>query len=455
MKSVIVFLFISGVLVLPSDSAWCDDDADSPSPVSVKTKRASLGDHSLPHLIDLTEEHSPRVQQARNARDIARLDYEIAGKNWLPSLNLVSSGGLSGTDPNTRPMPWASTLDVRVSEKFYDNGVSVNRYSAAKRAFERRQLEFELARDKQFLDMTSAYYDWSAVLQQNEILQNKRDLLRRQFNVLESQYKQGLKAKRDVLRIETEIRRLELSVIASDSDVDLDFQKLSSFVGMNRADLEREGIESEEAKPYLPPDERPKQLLAADHRLAKINALKEQEASLAARLVQRDYWPQVAVDGSFGYTNYDFIENPAAKHWDANHAWDWRTMLTLTYNIWDFGARGKKVESARITERDAADQTRQILFDLGNELRNVSLQIQTLRESVRMTKELLVLEQQSYAILDAEYRLGRATYLDLITNLNTLIDARSKFIDSYFNLKKQLAIYSYHQGDLYDVAKKQ
>ena len=70
-----------------------------------------------------------------------------------------------------------------------------------------------------------------------------------------------------------------------------------------------------------------------------------------------------------------------------------------------------------------------------------------------MTRELLVMEQQSYAILEADYRNGRAQYLDVILNLNSWIDARSKFNASYYGLKKQQLLYSFHQGDLYEYLK--
>jgi outer membrane protein TolC len=77
------------------------------------------------------------------------------------------------------------------------------------------------------------------------------------------------------------------------------------------------------------------------------------------------------------------------------------------------------------------------------------LKLRQFRETVKTTRELLVLEQQSYSILEAEYRNGRAAYLDLITNLNSLIDARSKFMTSYFGFKKQQMLYAFHKGDLY------
>lgn len=437
-------------LLLASLAARGEDDSDSRQPVVVKPKHDSIIARSLPHLIELAEEHSPNIQKAKGTFMIASLEYQNSRKAWLPSLDFQTTHGLEGTDPNSRTTPWASGLDLVLSESFYDNGASLTQYEKAKHKLERGKIEFEIARDAQLRDMVNAYYDWSASLEQREILENKRDLLRRQHGVLESQYKQGMKTKRDVLRIETEVRRLELAVIDSDNEVSLGFQKLASMVGLSREDLEKESIEGEVAKPYLKAEERNDELKAQSNRQAKVFQFKEKESALDTELVRRDYWPQLLLTGDVGYHNQDYLANSAATTWDANHSWDWSALVTLKYNLWDFGVRDRKVEIARINERLTVDQNQQALLDLGNELRAVTLQLRSFRENVKMTRELLVLEQQSYALQETEYRNGRATYLDLILNLNSLIDARSKFISSYFGLKKQQILYSFYHGDIYE-----
>src|SRR5207244_3240395 len=99
------------------------------------------------------------------------------------------------------------------SENFYDNGASITRYDIAKHQAERAQLEFEQARDQQLLKIAQAYLTWAQSLRDLEVEKSKYSLLRRQFGVLEAQYKQGLKTKRDVLRIQTEISRLDIDVL--------------------------------------------------------------------------------------------------------------------------------------------------------------------------------------------------------------------------------------------------
>lgn len=438
-------------------AARADEDSDSRTPVVVKTKRSSIIPRSLPRLTELAEQNSPAIKAAKADLDTAKLNYEISARQWYPTLDLKTDVGLRGsnpTDPAWPQTPWQSNFDLTANETLYDNGTALTKWEIARNAYDRALVEYELARDQQLLKVANAWYDWSAALENREILENNRDMLRRQHNVLEVQYKQGIKTKRDVLRIETEMRRLELDVLNSDNDIDLDFQKMSAFVGVSREELQKEDIEGDEAKPFMKMDDRMDDLKPEDHRKARIFKFLEKESSLATRMVERNYWPQVSVTGTAGYHNQDYIYNSASTGWDMNRKPFWSGIVTLTYNLWDWGVRSRQLEVARVAESKVISTDKQALLDLSSDLRNVMLQLHSFRENVKMTRELLVLEQQSYAILEAEYRNGRAQYLDLITNLKSFIDARSKFIASYYGLKKQQILYYFHQGVLYENLRK-
>jgi len=425
------------------------DDDDTRTNVYVKTKRQSLTARSLPHVIDLAEQHSPVIQTAKGTLEGFHLAYEIAARRWLPSLDLTSGVGAQGQQPHdsTITTPWLSNTDLVLSETFYDNGVSLTNYEIARTRFDRARIEFEIARDQQLLNAANAYYDWSAALQQREIVEINREMLKRHHDALDIAVRRGTKTRKDVLRIEQEMKRIELNVLDSDNLVDLSFQKLAAVIGMSREELTEEDLEREEAKPFLHyeadlPDLKPK-----DHRQAKIYDLQGKEAALNTRLTQRTDWPQLQLSGAAGYHNGTYIDNPGGI--DLNRLYTWNTMVTLTYNLWDWGIRDRQLQQARITESNTNKTNEQAMFDLGTTLRDLGNQLRSLRANVKLTRELMAGEQQSYSILEADYRDGKSSYLDLITNLNSLIDARSKFIASYFGFRKEQALYSFHKGDLY------
>lgn len=441
--------FVILILILPLTGLMAQDE-DTRKPVEVAPKRPSINSRSLPKLMELAEENSPNIRKAKNLLEIAEREKDTAFWRFFPTLDLEGRHGLKGDDPWTRQTAWGSEMNLIMKEHIYDpdNNATLARYRLHKAKFERAQLEYAYQRDDQLKSVAQAYLDWSATLQQREIDENKRDLLRRQYNVLEAQYKQGLKTKRDVLRIETEIKRLEMDILRRDNDIDLNFQKLASFVGLSQKDLETYKIEGEEAKPYGIVSSDPAELKPSHHIRARIFERREKELAEETNYARYNYWPRLSWESELKYNNHDYLDTKT--RWDETQNWTWQTMIVLRFNIWDFGMRRRDLQIAEIKQRNVGDENRQSLLDLANELRDVYLRLREFRENVKTTRELLVLEQQSYSILEAEYRNGRASYLDLITNLNSLIDARSKFMSSYFGFKKQQVLYSFHNGDLYE-----
>lgn len=425
-------------------------DDDAPKPVEGNPQRPSIYSRSLPRLLDLAEQNSPAIKMARYHLAVAEREKDNAFWRFFPTLDLEGKHGYSDGDPRSRETTALSELNLVMKQSLYDPDKSAtwSRYRLHLARYERAQLEYRYQRDEQLLRVSQAYLDWSASLQQREIDENKRDLLRRQFNVLDAQYKQGLKTKRDVLRIETEIKRLEMDILGRDHEVDLNFQKLASHVGMTQKDLESYKIEGEEAKPYGIIGSDAEELKASNHLRAKIFERLEEEKSQETAFARLDYWPKLTFESEVKYHNRDYID--ATARWEENQVWSWSALLVLRYNLWDFGVRRRDLQIATIKQSYLVEDNRQKLFDLTNELREVYLRLREFREHVKTTRELLVLEQQSYSILEAEYRNGRTSYLDLITNLNSLIDARSKFMSSYFGFKKQQVVYSFHKGDLYE-----
>ncbi|MGE0527906.1 MAG: TolC family protein [Bdellovibrionales bacterium] len=416
---------------------------------------ASPSATALAQLIGLAERHSPAMAAARNALEIAEFEKENSFYRFFPALDLEAKHGLLQTAPELRSSPWHSEMNLILTEHLYDpdNNATPTKYRLMDRRLERVRLESIYQRDETALKIVQAYLDWSASLQQREIDENKSDLLRRQYNVLEVQYKQGIKTKRDVLRIETEIKKLEMDVLRRDSEVALSFQKLATVVGVSPQVLEAEKIEGEEANTRRRAvGAEPKELSLEDHVKSRIAALKAQEADFESQIVERNYWPRLSLQGEVKYNNHDYMGT--GNRWSQADGWSYGLFLVLRYNLWDFGIRRRDVQIARIRERNVADDNRKVLLDLGSELREVFLRLREFRANLANSRELLILEQQSYTILNTEYRNGRASYLDLITNLNSLIDARSKFMASYFGLMKQQMVYAFHRGELYEVIQK-
>jgi outer membrane protein len=426
---------------------------------------------TLARLSDLAVKNSPVISTAAGNLQIQELEYRNTFWSFFPSLDLETGYGLARVDAasgsgsvesvtgssqvsssETRKTPVRSEFNLTLSQELNgsDGKNSYSGYKLAQAKYERAKLEYEQARDEHLLKVAHAYWEWSSAVEVRDIEETKREMLRRQFTVLNAQYKQGLKTKRDLLRIETEIRRLAIVTLDRNNEVELGVQKLSALIGVGMDQLRSENLLPEKAKAV--------ELAAAstlnveEHRKSRIFALQNDEAHYATNIVRQDYWPKVSWENSAKWTDQDYVDT--GMDWGDNRVLGWQTMLVLRYNIWDWGIRRRQVEVARVKETNVELESRQGRLDLATELREVYLKLNQFRENLSATKDLLTLEQQSYSVLETEYRNGRATYLDLITNLNSLVDARGKFLESYFGYRKQQALYSLHKGTLYVDLKK-
>lgn len=423
-----------------------DDKDDEPVAVSKKTLKSGFTP-TLPRLLELAEEHSPQIVSARKDLEIAELNLKSARASFLPTLDFTSHHGLLRNDPIVTNNPWSSDLNLQLNENFYDNGVALNNYDLHQKIVKRLRLQFELTRDLQLSNVAQAFFDWSNSTDQREIDENKKDLLDRQYNLLEVQYRQGIKSRRDVLRIETEVTKQRIAILTRDDEVALNLQKLATQVGVTADDLEDESMTAEEAKPLaLNKDFKP--LRFQDHKQSKIYDLQVEEKRVNARIVERNYLPQISLVGNGTYDNPQYLNS--GRDFDDTRSLSWSLLLQVNYNLWDWGTRRRATEVAHIQTSQLADNNRALLLSLGDQLKDVNLKLVEYRENFKSSRELLTLEQQAYNILEEEYRNGRTSYLDLITGLGSLIDARSQYISTYFNLRKEQALYAYHSGDFYE-----
>lgn len=401
----------------------------------------------LARLTQLALENSPIIASARRNYESSTLEKKNSFASMLPSLDLEAVHGYEDSNPVNRDnptRPWQSSLGLTLSEKFYDNGASISRYKLNRRKEQRTLLEFELSRDEHLSKVAQAYFTWSEQAQMRLIEETRHDLLRKQFRQVGGQFRQGMRTKRDVLRIETRLRSSELELVKSANDVRLAEEELASLVGVSVDVLGQEGIGTMEPNPKFMPLEISEPLATTTHRRTKALDLALQESQLETEIVRREYWPQLYLDGKVNYGTQGYM-NSEARMWD-NDILSWSTLLTLKYNIFDFGINRREVQMARIRTEQVGDENRRTLLELKQELTTVFTRLKEMRETLKLSQELLGLEQSSYNRLERDYRDGRAEYLELIENLDTLIDAKSRYISSYFGFKTQQVNYEFHQG---------
>lgn len=398
-------------------------------------------------------EHSPRVAEARTLADVSGLEEENAKAKLFPSLDLSTTHGIEKSLPSpaveASGAPVVSQLSLTLSQPLYDNGETWTRRDIASLSRELAQLTAKKARDDVMLDVARGYYRLSLSDILLGIKRQQLDLLNKQFRLTQSQYRQGLKTKKDFLRMKSELQRATISVEDADGNRRESEIALRKAIGLDdqvshqtfRTMAAEQVVKADPAFPTQSPDP----AAGYQRRLYKIESAV---AEKNVKLVRRKDSPEVTLGSGVTYANAGYLNSDTPFH--ATDSVSWNVLLGVKYNIWDAGSRRRDIQVAE-GQRVARDlQVKTQLSDLDAEIASLMTNLASLKSSHRLNKELMDLETESYGHLEEEYRQGRVAYLDLITALADLLDSRVNFYTSYVSILENLAQYRYHEGTLYE-----
>ena len=409
---------------------------------------------SQPALMSLNEalqfalDHSPSVDSARRSQDIGGLTKQSAFGRFLPSLDFATTNGLQGANPQSSDDPWTSQLSLTLSENLYDNGLTLTQYHVADLGKDLSDLSYFKARDQLCLNVTLQFYRYSLAVKLLAVTRQQQKLLKTQFDTMADQYKQGVKTRQDYLRFKAQLQRIEINLVAADHDSNTAEVELSRLLGSPVGQPSRFGFAAIEPGslnvdfPAAPPPlER-----SYDFRLSR---LQESIDSLNEDLIKRKYWPQVFLTGSSSYQYSNYLGNSQLLAMNSNQ-FSWSAQLAVQYNLWDWGIRGHDVQIAEATRLISRDTQEQNVISTRAAVETVMEDMKQLKANYEMTQELLDLSQESFDFLNQQYRVGKVGYIDIITGLSDLLDAKVQFYTSYFQVLESLAQFHFYEGTLYD-----
>ena len=159
--------------------------------------------------------HSPRLAKAEAEAGIRGMEEENARARLFPSLDLSATHGLEKSLPRgpvvADESPVVSQLALTLTQPIYDNGETSTRREIAKVNREIAELAKGKARDDLILEVARSYYRLSLTDILLSIKQRQQELLSKQFRLTQSAYKQGLRTKKDFLRMQSETQRARVS----------------------------------------------------------------------------------------------------------------------------------------------------------------------------------------------------------------------------------------------------
>jgi outer membrane protein TolC len=425
--------------------------------LATSTRAADL---TLKDAISLALENSPSHSIASETIQLRKLEHKNAIFKLLPSLDFTATHGLENNlrlgdlnnlyAPNTTA-PYYSLLNLSLTENLYDNGVSLTAICVADLNRNLAELNYKKTRDLLIQNLAIAYYQYSFAKVRLDIRNQQRGIIEKQYLTLTHLYREGLKPKNDFLRLKAKVQQSKLGVIEAQSVVEKTQSDLLKWIGAKDSqfleDLKFRPVEVDRTFPITRflGVKSPQIEISYEYRASQLqNEINSKNIDLA----HRRYWPQVFLTSSVSYFNMNYINSSIP--FSSNNTFSWNALLSLQFNLWDWGMRKRDIEMTRINVGIQEKALQQTVIDTYAKSTALAADSKRTGESYELAHELLQLEEESYRNLEVQYREGKVAYLDLMFGLQSLIDAKLQFSSIYFEALQIIAQFYYLEGTLYE-----
>lgn len=420
---------------LPTDSLFRDTDNPSVS------DSISLGDLPwqevfqdtlLQHYIRYGLEHNTDMQTALLRVDQAKAQLTAAKLAFLPSLTLSPQGTLTSTAGSKTVKTYE--LPVQASWEIDLFGNLLNAKKGTQATLLQQQAYQQAVRSELIASIANTYYSLLMLDEQVEISQSTLGVWKEQVRTMEARLKVGEETENAVTQARASLYELEAThndLLRQQREAE---NSLCTLLGMTSRSLER-GTLSEQQFPETLSTGVPVRLLSRRPDIVQAE-MTLANAYYTTNQARSAFYPNLNLSGSAGWTNAlgQAVTNPGD--------WILSAVASLTQPLFN---RGKLISNLRVSkdeEQIALLNYKQALLDAGQEVNDALYATESAGRSLEShRKQCRELERTVYTS-EALYRTGNATYLELLTARQSLLNARLNMVtDSFTQCQAVINLY--------------
>lgn len=420
---------------LPTDSLFRDADNQ---PV---TDSLSLGDLPwqeifqdtlLQQYIRYGLEHNIDMQTALLRVDQAKAQLTAAKLSFLPSLTLSPQGTLTSTAGSKTVKTYE--LPVQASWEIDLFGNLRNAKKGTQATLLQQQAYQQAVRSELIAGIANTYYSLLMLDEQVAISQSTLEVWKEQVRTMEARMKVGEETENAVTQARASLYELE----ATHNDL-LHQQRetensLCTLLGMTSRSLER-GTLDKQIFPETLPTGIPVRLLSRRPDIVQAE-MTLANAYYTTNQARSAFYPNLNLSGSAGWTNAlgQAVTNPGD--------WILSAVASLTQPLFN---RGKLISNLRVSkdeEQIALLNYRQALLDAGQEVNDALYATESAGRSLESHRKQCRELERTVQTSEALYRTGNATYLELLTARQSLLNARLNVVtDSFTQCQAVINLY--------------
>jgi outer membrane protein len=434
----------------------------SGAPLQAQAKAtAPSGPVSLEQAVTIALKNNPSVHAATAYADAAKHAIEAAKAGYLPHLNF-SEGVTRGNNPvyvfgtlltqqqftaanfdlgflNTPPAVDNFRTQFSASAPLYDFGRTSGRVKNAR--IQARSIRQGANRTEQnvVFGVISAYLNGLLAREQVRVAKSAVAMAQADLDRARAREQQGLAVASDVLSAQAQLAQAKENLIRAQNAVAISQSALNVAMGV-----------SEDAPTRTQGKLAPVQAAVGNLASLQQQALKQRpdyhEAQLQAEragnsvsLAKKEYLPRIDVMGSWEQDNQTFA---------ARGGNNWIAGATLSFSIFNGGARRAQIAESRAYKRRAEAMRRQMESAVRLQVREAYLNLNAARQRVEVSQDSAAQAEESLRILQNRYDTGLATIMDVLHAETMRTSAQNNHLNAVYDYRLAFAALELATGKL-------
>ena len=420
---------------LPTDSLFRDAD-NQPF-----TDSLSLGDLPwqeifqdtlLQQYIRYGLEHNTDMQTALLRVDQAKAQLTAAKLSFLPSLTLSPQGTLTSTAGSKTVKTYE--LPVQASWEIDLFGNLRNAKKGTQATLLQQQAYQQAVRSELIAGIANTYYSLLMLDEQVAISQSTLEVWKEQVRTMEARMKVGEETENAVTQARASLYELEAThndLLRQQRETE---NSLCTLLGMTSRSLER-GTLDKQIFPETLPTGIPVRLLSRRPDIVQAE-MTLANAYYTTNQARSAFYPNLTLSGSAGWTNAlgQAVTNPGD--------WILSAVASLTQPLFNRGKLISNLHVSKDEEQIALLNYRQTLLDAGQEVNDALYATESAGRSLESHRKQCRELERTVQTSEALYRTGNATYLELLTARQSLLNARLNVVtDSFTQCQAVINLY--------------
>lgn len=372
------------------------------------------------------------MQTALLRVDQAKAQLTAAKLSFLPSLTLSPQGTLTSTAGSKTVKTYE--LPVQASWEIDLFGNLRNAKKGTQATLLQQQAYQQAVRSELIAGIANTYYSLLMLDEQVAISQSTLEVWKEQVRTMEARMKVGEETENAVTQARASLYELEAThndLLRQQRETE---NSLCTLLGMTSRSLER-GTLDKQIFPETLPTGIPVRLLSRRPDIVQAE-MTLANAYYTTNQARSAFYPNLNLSGSAGWTNAlgQAVTNPGD--------WILSAVASLTQPLFN---RGKLISNLRVSkdeEQIALLNYRQALLDAGQEVNDALYATESAGRSLESHRKQCRELERTVQTSEALYRTGNATYLELLTARQSLLNARLNVVtDSFTQCQAVINLY--------------